>query len=694
MSAIYFAIPTNAGQARIANAIALGIPLKITHMAIGDGNGQPVTPNPAQTSLAREVRRAPLNTLFQDPLNQAQLVAEQIIPEDTGGWWVREVGLYDDSGTLIAVANTPETYKPLLSSGAGRTQTIRMVLIVSDTSAVELKIDPSVVLATRKYVDDALELQRTVLRSMTGASQIGTDSGESVQDVINRAISVSFIFDDGYDSVRTVSKPLFDSYAAKFGIAIPVSYLGAPNRLTNQTLMEFARSGYEVLNHATSGDVMSDTTKGYGGVKGELGTCWDTLSQMGIEATGFVTPSSVLHDSYIDPISEYCDYAFTKAALTTPIKPGTPVKALHRFNLGVSSKSDCLAAIDKLKKCGGALIFYVHDVASGDGNYLKIDAILGKCAADSIAVLTPRECVSRSVAPVGNSVRKFVAADIIDNRIDNWGMTGGVTYTTDKNKDITVTVTGSGSFLFQKVVNINDQLDLVNLLTWSASVRDMNNILTNCSVAMKLYSDINGGGAELYKTTEESTHPNNGYVRYYAEAVEAGAKSALLYIRFSTSSAGKFLIRSPIFRFGSAISQRKYVDPIINNIHGTIPNQSITANTAFNPVTLIDVDSNGLFKVENSSFIFQKDATVMINISLVANGIGVATGWMGGSCALKIDGATSCISPVAGGNNHLAGCTAATLKVTSGTSVSVRCLASGLDFAIGSTNSRYIIAEL
>lgn len=156
MSAIYFAIPTNAGQARIANAIALGIPLKITHMAIGDGNGQPVTPNPAQTSLAREVRRAPLNTLFQDPINSAQLVAEQIIPEDVGGWWVREVGLYDDSETLIAVANAPDTYKPLLTSGAGRTQTIRMALIVSDTSAVELKIDPSIVLATRKYVDDVM----------------------------------------------------------------------------------------------------------------------------------------------------------------------------------------------------------------------------------------------------------------------------------------------------------------------------------------------------------------------------------------------------------------------------------------------------------------------------------------------------------------------------------------------------------
>lgn len=156
MSAIYFAILTDAGQAKMANAVALGVPLKITHMAVGDGNGQPVTPNAAQTALVRERRRAPINTLFQDPTNQSQLVAEQIIPENVGDWWIREAGIFSEDGTLIAVANTPDTYKPLLSSGAGRTQVIRIVLIVSDTSAVELKIDPAVVLATRKYVDDLM----------------------------------------------------------------------------------------------------------------------------------------------------------------------------------------------------------------------------------------------------------------------------------------------------------------------------------------------------------------------------------------------------------------------------------------------------------------------------------------------------------------------------------------------------------
>ncbi|MFQ1853774.1 phage tail protein [Aeromonas veronii] len=154
------AILTTAGAAKLANAIALGVPLKLTQMAVGDGNGQPVAPDPAMTAIPGEKRRAAINTLFADPLAASQLVAEQIIPEDVGGWWIRCVGLYDDSNTLIAIANVPDTYKPMLTSGAGRTQIIRMVLIVSDTSAVELKIDPAVVLATRKYVDDVMKAHK------------------------------------------------------------------------------------------------------------------------------------------------------------------------------------------------------------------------------------------------------------------------------------------------------------------------------------------------------------------------------------------------------------------------------------------------------------------------------------------------------------------------------------------------------
>ncbi|MBB8898700.1 phage tail protein, partial [Escherichia coli] len=107
-----------------------------------------------------EKRRAALNMLYIDPQNSSQIIAEQVIPENEGGWWIREVGLFDESGALIAVGNCPESYKPQLAEGSGRTQTVRMVLITSSTDNIILKIDPAVVLATRKYVDDkVLELK-------------------------------------------------------------------------------------------------------------------------------------------------------------------------------------------------------------------------------------------------------------------------------------------------------------------------------------------------------------------------------------------------------------------------------------------------------------------------------------------------------------------------------------------------------
>ncbi|WP_410753686.1 phage tail protein [Citrobacter youngae] len=160
MSAKFYTLLTDIGAAKLASAAALGIPLKITQMAVGDGGGALPTPSAQQTKLVAEKRRAALNMLYIDPQNSSQIIAEQVIPETEGGWWIREVGLFDETGALIAVGNCPESYKPQLAEGSGRTQTVRMVLITSSTDNITLKIDPSVVLATRKYVDDkVLELK-------------------------------------------------------------------------------------------------------------------------------------------------------------------------------------------------------------------------------------------------------------------------------------------------------------------------------------------------------------------------------------------------------------------------------------------------------------------------------------------------------------------------------------------------------
>ncbi|EFC1755158.1 phage tail protein [Escherichia coli] len=160
MSTKFYTLLTDIGAAKLASAAALGVPLKITHMAVGDGGGTLPTPDAKQSALVNEKRRAALNMLYIDPQNSSQIIAEQVIPENEGGWWIREVGLFDESGALIAVGNCPESYKPQLAEGSGRTQTVRMVLITSSTDNITLKIDPAVVLATRKYVDDkVLELK-------------------------------------------------------------------------------------------------------------------------------------------------------------------------------------------------------------------------------------------------------------------------------------------------------------------------------------------------------------------------------------------------------------------------------------------------------------------------------------------------------------------------------------------------------
>ncbi|MFD3230636.1 phage tail-collar fiber domain-containing protein [Rahnella aceris] len=154
--ATYKALLTTAGAAKIAAATAGGTQVNITRMVVGDGGGKLPTPDPKQTKLVNEVYRANLNRLSIDAKNSNYLVAELVIQPDVGGFWMREMGLYDADGVLIAVSNMAESYKPQLAEGSGRLQTLRMVLIVSEIESVALSIDGSTVMATKDYVDDKL----------------------------------------------------------------------------------------------------------------------------------------------------------------------------------------------------------------------------------------------------------------------------------------------------------------------------------------------------------------------------------------------------------------------------------------------------------------------------------------------------------------------------------------------------------
>lgn len=157
MTVKYKTVITKAGAIKLAAAtVPNGKKVNFTAMAIGDGGGTLPVPDASQTKLVNEVWRHTLNKISQDNKHQNYVIAELVIPPETGGFWMREMGLYDDTGTLIAVGNMAESYKPELAEGSGRAQTVRMVIMVSDIESVELTIDTSTVMATQDYVDDKL----------------------------------------------------------------------------------------------------------------------------------------------------------------------------------------------------------------------------------------------------------------------------------------------------------------------------------------------------------------------------------------------------------------------------------------------------------------------------------------------------------------------------------------------------------
>ncbi|MDA5297607.1 tail fiber protein [Escherichia coli] len=148
---------TDIGLAKLAATTAPGgRPVRLTHMAVGDGNGELRQPQKNQTSLYNEVWRQSVNRVFTDPENPNRLIAELVIPPETGGFWVREIGVFDDTGTMIAVGNTAESYKPTREEGSGRAQIFRAVITVTSDAVVELVMDTTTILPTTDYIDEKM----------------------------------------------------------------------------------------------------------------------------------------------------------------------------------------------------------------------------------------------------------------------------------------------------------------------------------------------------------------------------------------------------------------------------------------------------------------------------------------------------------------------------------------------------------
>ncbi|HCE4999834.1 TPA: phage tail protein [Vibrio parahaemolyticus] len=199
MAAKYYTILTEVGKTKVANAAALGRQIKLTQLAVGDGNGSEYDPVESQASLKQETYRTPISHLGTDAQNPNWVIAEGMIPVDVGGWFVREVGLFDEDGDLFAIGKYPETYKPTLAEGTGRDLYIRFIMVVSNTEAIDLKIDPTVAIATKEFTKDALasnseSITRTkqlkglindlIGKDVTGKDSIYVDDTNSIFNIV------------------------------------------------------------------------------------------------------------------------------------------------------------------------------------------------------------------------------------------------------------------------------------------------------------------------------------------------------------------------------------------------------------------------------------------------------------------------------------------------------------------------------
>lgn len=234
MTVKYKTVITKAGAIKLAAAtVPNGKKVNFTAMAIGDGGGTLPVPDANQTKLVNEVWRYKLNKISQDNKHQNYVVAELLIPPETGGFWMREMGLYDDTGTMIAVGNMAESYKPKLEEGSGRAQTVRMVIMVSDIESVELTIDTSTVMATQDYVDDKLAEHEQSSRhpdatlTAKGFTQLSsaTDSASEALAATPKAVKAAYDLANGKYTAQ-------DATTAQKGIA----QLSSATDSTSETL--------------------------------------------------------------------------------------------------------------------------------------------------------------------------------------------------------------------------------------------------------------------------------------------------------------------------------------------------------------------------------------------------------------------------------------------------------------------------
>ena len=380
---------TDTGAKKLAQAAAPdGKPVRLTHMAVGDGGGTLPTPDSKQTRLVHEVWRHTVNRVILDATHQNRIIAELVIPPETGGFWIREIGVFDEHGDLIAVGNTAESYKPAVAEGSGRAQTFRTILTVSSTATVVLTVDNTMVMATVDYVDDKLKEHEQSRRhpdaSLTAKGFVqlssATNSVSETQAATPKAVKAAYDLANGKYTAQ-------DASTTRKGL-VQLSSATNSTSETQAATPKAVKAAYDLANAKYTAQDATTAQKGIVQLSSATNSTSETLA-----ATS-------------KAVKAVMDETNKKAPLNSPALTGTPTTPTARQgtnNTQIASTAFVMAAIAALVDSSPDALNTLNELAAALGN----DPNFATTMTNALAGKQPKDATLTALAGLATAAGKF-----------------------------------------------------------------------------------------------------------------------------------------------------------------------------------------------------------------------------------------------------------------------------------------------
>ncbi|QOH73984.1 tail fiber protein [Escherichia coli] len=382
-------IITDTGAKKLAQAAAPdGNPVRLTHMAVGDGGGMLPTPDSKQTRLVHEVWRHTVNRVILDATHQNRIIAELVIPPETGGFWIREIGVFDEHGDLIAVGNTAESYKPTVAEGSGRAQTFRTILTVSSTATVALTVDNTMVMATVDYVNDKLKEHEQSRRhpdaSLTAKGFVqlssATNSTSEALAATPKAVKTAYDLANGKYTAQ-------DATTARKGL-VQLSSATNSTSETQAATPKAVKAAYDLANAKYTAQDATTAQKGIVQLSSATNSTSETLA-----ATS-------------KAVKAVMDETNKKAPLNSPALTGTPTTPTARQgtnNTQIASTAFVMAAIAALVDSSPDALNTLNELAAALGN----DPNFATTMTNALAGKQPKDATLTALARLATAADKF-----------------------------------------------------------------------------------------------------------------------------------------------------------------------------------------------------------------------------------------------------------------------------------------------